>query len=331
MNPNSPSYKTGSAITANTATTITYINESVTLNSDLTFNQGDQYQIHRVLLVMDGCAGGKTDMIKLNSNGMPVLASTNTAGYAHAKLEPCYSWNNVFGPTGVSLGFGARLGMALHLNSEFFNLGKGFSSTPQAVKDKYVASLNGVDYTGDFVYPHPLVSGAPQPTPTATILPSATPSATATSTATATATATPTVEPSPSSSPTATETQTPTATPTPTVTPTATETPTPAPTVSPSPTVTPSNAPSNLIAQAATSTQVDLNWTNNEPAAVSLFIERSTSSGTGGFGIIGIVSPCATRFSDFQLKSGRKYWYRVRAHTANDYTPYSNPATATTP
>ncbi|PYM01865.1 MAG: hypothetical protein DMF19_05000, partial [Verrucomicrobia bacterium] len=45
----------------------------------------------------------------------------------------------------------------------FFNLGTGFpvDSTPSQVSSRYKAALNGVDYTGTFVYPHPLVSGKP--------------------------------------------------------------------------------------------------------------------------------------------------------------------------
>ena len=45
---------------------------------------------------------------------------------------------------------------------DYFNLGGGFpaDSTPRQVSSTYKAALNGVDYVGPFVYPHPLVTGA---------------------------------------------------------------------------------------------------------------------------------------------------------------------------
>jgi hypothetical protein len=69
------------------------------------------------------------------------------------------------------MGYGVRRGQpTTKLNVDFFNLGAGFSadSTPSQVSSRYTAALNGVDYVGTFVYPHPLVSGAPTPTPSAT-------------------------------------------------------------------------------------------------------------------------------------------------------------------
>jgi hypothetical protein len=45
-------------------------------------------------------------------------------------------------------------------NIDFFNLGAGFpaDATPAQVSATYSAALNGVAYTGTFVYPHPLTS-----------------------------------------------------------------------------------------------------------------------------------------------------------------------------
>ena len=40
--------------------------------------------------------------------------------------------------------------------------------TPVEVSSKYVAALNGVDYTGPFVYPHPLTQPSANQTPTPT-------------------------------------------------------------------------------------------------------------------------------------------------------------------
>jgi hypothetical protein len=56
------------------------------------------------------------------------------------------------------------------LNVDFFNLGAGFpaDSTPSQVSSRYKAALNGVDYVGTFVYPHPLVTATSTPTPSTT-------------------------------------------------------------------------------------------------------------------------------------------------------------------
>jgi hypothetical protein len=72
------------------------------------------------------------------------------------------------------MGYGARRGQpTTKLNVDFFNLGAGFpaDSTPSQVSSRYTAALNGVDYVGTFVYPHPLVSGNQQ-SPSATGSPS---------------------------------------------------------------------------------------------------------------------------------------------------------------
>src|SRR5947208_888777 len=94
----------------------------------------------------------------------PINTRTGTASWAHSTREPCYSWNNVYTPNGHVYGFHANPALpTTKINIDFFNLGGGFpaDTTPSAVSTKYVAALNGVDYTGTFTYPHPLVSGKP--------------------------------------------------------------------------------------------------------------------------------------------------------------------------
>src|SRR5258707_1179626 len=105
---------------------------------------------------MDQNGRGKTDQIV---GSTPVLQSTGHPGYPHPTLEPCYSWNNVYQPTGGSMGFDSRDAQPTSKeNVDFFNLGIGFSTTPSQVTSKYTAALNGVAYTGTFSSPHPLVS-----------------------------------------------------------------------------------------------------------------------------------------------------------------------------
>jgi hypothetical protein len=100
----------------------------------------------------------------------PVNARTGKPSWPQQALEPCFSWNNIYTPNGHAMGYGVRRGQpTTKLNVDFFNLGAGFpaDSTPSQVSSRYTAALNGVDYVGTFVYPHPLVSGN-QRSPSAT-------------------------------------------------------------------------------------------------------------------------------------------------------------------
>ena len=125
--------------------------------------------------MMDQNGRGKSDQITGAHN--PINTRTGTPYWPRSAFEPCFSWNNVYTPTSTAYGFG--LGSAVgqpttKINVDYFNLGIGFAanSTPSQVSSTYTAALNGVAYTGTYVYPHPLVSGGGSPTPT----PSGTPS-----------------------------------------------------------------------------------------------------------------------------------------------------------
>jgi hypothetical protein len=144
----------GAYITGNSAHTIHYY--TGTPDAHLILNSGDTYQIHRVLVMMDQNGRGKTDQMVGNP---PVLQSTGHPGYPHPALEPCYSWNNVYQPTGDSMGISSPDAQPTSKeNVDFFNLGIGFpeNTTPSAVSSTYTVALNGVDYVGPFIYPHPL-------------------------------------------------------------------------------------------------------------------------------------------------------------------------------
>ena len=150
----------GAYITGNSAHTIHYY--TGTPDAHLILSTGDTYEIHRVLVQMDQNGRGKTDQIV---GSTPVLQSTGHPGYPHPTLEPCYSWNNVYQPTGGSIGFDSRDAQPTSKeNVDFFNLGIGFpeNTTPSAVSSTYTVALNGVDYVGSFIYPHPLVVGVPR-------------------------------------------------------------------------------------------------------------------------------------------------------------------------
>jgi hypothetical protein len=167
-NPASPSYRLGSYIISNTSNTITYAYNNTPSGGHLIFNPGDTYEIHRVLVMMDQNGRGKGDQVAGATK--PINAATGTPFWPHQALEPCYSWNNIYTPNGHAMGYGVRPGQPTTKEDiDFFNLGAGFSAdtTPSQVSSRYTAALNGVDYVGTFVYPHPLVSGN-QPPPSAT-------------------------------------------------------------------------------------------------------------------------------------------------------------------
>jgi hypothetical protein len=149
----------GANIISNTSNTISYYyyTDNTGKFKPLIFNAGDKYQIHKVLIALDQNGRGKGDLL----SGNPAInTSTGAANWPHQALEPCYSWNNVYAANGHELGFrsGASGQTTTKPGVDYFNLGGGFpaNSTPSAVSSRYTAALNGVDYTGTFIYPHPL-------------------------------------------------------------------------------------------------------------------------------------------------------------------------------
>jgi hypothetical protein len=122
--------------------------------------------------MMDQNGRGKGDLVTVADGTHPINAVNGTP-FSHAAIEPCYWWNNVHLATGHALGFDTHVGQpTTKAGIDYFNLGRGFpaDSTPLAVSTRYTAALNGVAYTGTFVYPHPLVTAQPlvaaQPTST---------------------------------------------------------------------------------------------------------------------------------------------------------------------
>ena len=143
----------GSFITGNTANTITYVRYGSTDRGPLIiFNSGDQYQIHRVIQAMDQAGLGKGDLIAGNP---PINQQTGTSMFPHQQSEPSISWNNVHQPTGHVLGIGSNMANE-RLNRDYYNLGNGFTGSPQFLRNTYTAARNGVQYSGTYQYPHPL-------------------------------------------------------------------------------------------------------------------------------------------------------------------------------
>ena len=91
----------------------------------------------------------------------------------------------------------------------------------------------------------------------------------------------------------------------------------------------PPTAPTNLTATAASSSRIDLSWTDTSSNESGFRIERS-GDGTN-FGEIGTVGPNVTSYASTSLSAASQYWYRVRAYNAAAPSGYSNPVSATTP
>ncbi|HEX7315548.1 MAG TPA: carbohydrate-binding protein [Pyrinomonadaceae bacterium] len=89
------------------------------------------------------------------------------------------------------------------------------------------------------------------------------------------------------------------------------------------------SAPSNLLATAATTTQVDLTWTAPAGSIARYEVERSQSV-AGGWSALN-TQVTGTSFNDTTAAANTAYLYRVRAvFTNNSPSPYSNSDLATT-
>ena len=89
-------------------------------------------------------------------------------------------------------------------------------------------------------------------------------------------------------------------------------------------------APSNLLAVAASRTQINLSWNDNANNETSYLIERSTSSGKG-YVQVATVGANVASYSNTGLRANKLYYYRVRASNGSGSSAYSNTASAKTP
>ena len=87
-------------------------------------------------------------------------------------------------------------------------------------------------------------------------------------------------------------------------------------------------APTALAAVAASSSQINLSWTDNASDETGFKIERKT--GSGSYAQIGTVGANVTAYQSTGLSASTAYTYRVRATNASGDSGYSNEASATT-
>jgi peptidyl-Asp metalloendopeptidase len=82
------------------------------------------------------------------------------------------------------------------------------------------------------------------------------------------------------------------------------------------------SAPTNLVATSTVGKRIDLSWTDNSTGETGFKIERSTNGKS--YSQIATVGANTTAFSNTGLRSGKKYYYRVRAYSGTSNSPYSN-------
>jgi FtsP/CotA-like multicopper oxidase with cupredoxin domain len=93
---------------------------------------------------------------------------------------------------------------------------------------------------------------------------------------------------------------------------------------------TPPAAPGNLVAIAATSSQINLSWDDNSDDELTFEIESSPDPETVGFGFVDYVLAGATTYQDTGLAADSTWYYRVKATNNSGSSGYSNEASATT-
>ncbi|MDQ7786489.1 MAG: S8 family serine peptidase [Thermodesulfovibrionales bacterium] len=92
---------------------------------------------------------------------------------------------------------------------------------------------------------------------------------------------------------------------------------------------TPLNPPTNLRVVSASSTQIQLAWSDNSLTEQNYLIERRTSN--TDFAQVGQVAQNTSTFTDTGLSPATTYWYRVRAfNPVAGYSAYSNEISGTT-
>ena len=93
----------------------------------------------------------------------------------------------------------------------------------------------------------------------------------------------------------------------------------------------PPSSPANLVATAASSSQINLSWSasTDNVGVTGYLVERSQGSGSTSF--TQVATPAGTSFSDTGLAASTTYNYRVRAtDAAGNLSGYSTTATAIT-
>ena len=89
------------------------------------------------------------------------------------------------------------------------------------------------------------------------------------------------------------------------------------------------NAPSNLNISGATTSSLNLSWTDNSNNEDGFKIERATSQ-NGTYTQIAVVNANSTSYTNSSLSSSTTYYYRIRAYKSTTHSSFSNIANGTT-
>lgn len=89
-------------------------------------------------------------------------------------------------------------------------------------------------------------------------------------------------------------------------------------------------APTALAASAASSSQINLTWTDNATNETGFKIERCTGAGCTSFSQIATVGANVSSYANTGLAASTSYSYRVRAYNEAGDSGFSNTASATT-
>ncbi|MBF0117699.1 MAG: S8 family serine peptidase [Desulfobacterales bacterium] len=89
------------------------------------------------------------------------------------------------------------------------------------------------------------------------------------------------------------------------------------------------DAPTNLSASSVSSSQIDLNWTDNSDNEEGYKIERKTGA-DGTYVELTKISSNTVSYNDTGLNQSTNYYYRVSAYSSKGSSGYSNEANATT-
>lgn len=116
------------------------------------FDLNTPYEIRRIVRALDQNGSGKGDLVQ-TVGGIP-----QSPRWLHQALEPCMSWNNVVTSNGQAIGYGGWFHDTVFEGRDYYNLGGGFLTftIPAQVQAIYTPEVNGVPYTQEYQYPHPL-------------------------------------------------------------------------------------------------------------------------------------------------------------------------------
>jgi hypothetical protein len=93
----------------------------------------------------------------------------------------------------------------------------------------------------------------------------------------------------------------------------------------------PPAAPTGLTSVATSTTTVQLNWTDNADNETRFYVEKSSTSASAGFAVVGTyLAANVTTYEVDSLSSNTQYWFRVRAYNSSGYSAYCAVATAVT-